>query len=157
MAAPATSSSGTRSSGRQKLKLQRLTSLARNARAGVCADDVAQERALDTAAGEAGATLPVYVEVNMGGNRCGVVPGEPARSSSKSSTPPVPGHSAGSLLSSRRLTASSHRSLEILLARKDSRRDPRQNDRGDVRIHAALYTRPKCLLPNPSTGPFDAA
>jgi muconate cycloisomerase/chloromuconate cycloisomerase len=33
MAAPATSSSATRSSGRQKLKLQRLTSLARNARA----------------------------------------------------------------------------------------------------------------------------
>ena len=23
-------------------------------------------------------TLPVYVEVNMGGNRCGVEPGEPA-------------------------------------------------------------------------------
>jgi 3-hydroxy-D-aspartate aldolase len=23
-------------------------------------------------------TLPVYVEVNMGGNRCGVDPGEPA-------------------------------------------------------------------------------
>ena len=52
MAAPATSSSATRSSGRQKLKLQRLTSLARNARAGVCADDVAQVWALDTAAGE---------------------------------------------------------------------------------------------------------
>ena len=28
--------------------------------------------------GEAGVTLPVYVEVNMGGNRCGVEPGEPA-------------------------------------------------------------------------------
>jgi 3-hydroxy-D-aspartate aldolase len=25
-----------------------------------------------------GITLPVYVEVNMGGNRCGVEPGEPA-------------------------------------------------------------------------------
>jgi len=35
-------------------------------------------QALDTAAGEAGVTLPVYVEVNMGGNRCGVEPGEPA-------------------------------------------------------------------------------
>ena len=23
-------------------------------------------------------TLPVYIEVNMGGNRCGVEPGEPA-------------------------------------------------------------------------------
>jgi len=62
--------------GRQKLR--RLTALAQSARVGVCADDVSQVRALDTAAGEAGLTLPVYVEVNMGGNRCGVEPGEPA-------------------------------------------------------------------------------
>jgi len=45
---------------------------------GVCADGVGQVRALDEAAGDAGVTLPVYVEVNMGGNRCGVEPGEPA-------------------------------------------------------------------------------
>jgi D-serine deaminase-like pyridoxal phosphate-dependent protein len=44
----------------------------------VCADDPSQIRALEEAAGEAGVTLPVYVEVNMGGNRCGVEPGEPA-------------------------------------------------------------------------------
>src|SRR6202011_1954688 len=62
--------------GRQKLR--RLTALAHNARIGVCADDIAQVRALEAAAGEAGVTLPVYVEVNMGGNRCGVEPGEPA-------------------------------------------------------------------------------
>jgi 3-hydroxy-D-aspartate aldolase len=62
--------------GRQKLR--RLMSLAHNTRIGVCADDVSQIRALDTAAGEAGVTLPVYIEVNMGGNRCGVEPGEPA-------------------------------------------------------------------------------
>jgi D-serine deaminase-like pyridoxal phosphate-dependent protein len=62
--------------GRQKL--HRLMSLAHNARIGVCADDVGQVRALDAAAGDAGVTLPVYVEVNMGGNRCGVEPGEPA-------------------------------------------------------------------------------
>src|SRR6266581_6195447 len=43
--------------GRQKL--QRLMSLAHSARIGVCADDVGQVRALDTAAGEAGVTLPV--------------------------------------------------------------------------------------------------
>src|ERR1700730_17586177 len=59
--------------GRQKLR--RLTALAHNARVGVCADDIAQVRALDAAAGDAGITLPVYVEVNMGGNRCGVGPG----------------------------------------------------------------------------------
>jgi 3-hydroxy-D-aspartate aldolase len=62
--------------GRQKLR--RLMSLAHDARIGVCADDVSQIPALDAAAGEAGVTLPVYIEVNMGGNRCGVEPGEPA-------------------------------------------------------------------------------
>jgi 3-hydroxy-D-aspartate aldolase len=62
--------------GRQKLR--RLMALARIARIGVCADDLGQVDALAAAAGEAGVTMPVYVEVNMGGNRCGVEPGEPA-------------------------------------------------------------------------------
>jgi 3-hydroxy-D-aspartate aldolase len=62
--------------GRQKLR--RLAALAHIARVGVCADDPSQIRALDEEAAEAGVTLPVYVEVNMGGNRCGVEPGEPA-------------------------------------------------------------------------------
>jgi D-serine deaminase-like pyridoxal phosphate-dependent protein len=59
-------------------KLRRLMGLAGMARIATCADDPAQIAALDTAAGEAGITLPVHVEVNMGGNRCGVEPGEPA-------------------------------------------------------------------------------
>jgi len=59
-------------------KLRRLMALAHIARVGVCADDLGQIDALDAAAGEAGVTMPVYVEVNMGGNRCGVEPGEPA-------------------------------------------------------------------------------
>jgi 3-hydroxy-D-aspartate aldolase len=59
-------------------KLRRLTALAALARIGVCADDAGQVQALDEAAGEAGIALPVYVEVNMGGNRCGVEPGQPA-------------------------------------------------------------------------------
>ena len=62
--------------GRQKLR--RLMALAHVARVGVCADDAGQVEALDAAAAEAGVTMPVYVEVNMGGNRCGVEPGEPA-------------------------------------------------------------------------------
>ncbi len=62
--------------GRQKLR--RLMALAGIARVAVCADDAGQVRELDAAAGEAGVTLPVYVEVNMGGNRCGVEPGRPA-------------------------------------------------------------------------------
>jgi D-serine deaminase-like pyridoxal phosphate-dependent protein len=61
-----------------KTKLRRLMGLAGMARIATCADDPAQIAALDAAAGEAGITLPVHVEVNMGGNRCGVEPGEPA-------------------------------------------------------------------------------
>ncbi|MBV8736958.1 MAG: DSD1 family PLP-dependent enzyme [Alphaproteobacteria bacterium] len=59
-------------------KLRRLMALAPIARVGVCTDDKSQIDALEAAAGEAGVTMPVYVEVNMGGNRCGVEPGEPA-------------------------------------------------------------------------------
>ncbi|HEU0217037.1 MAG TPA: DSD1 family PLP-dependent enzyme [Stellaceae bacterium] len=61
-----------------KPKLRRLMGLAGMARIATCADDPAQIAALGEAAGEAGITLPVHVEVNMGGNRCGVEPGEPA-------------------------------------------------------------------------------
>jgi 3-hydroxy-D-aspartate aldolase len=59
-------------------KLRRLAALAHIARIGVCADDAGQVGALEAAAAEARVTIPVYVEVNMGGNRCGVEPGEPA-------------------------------------------------------------------------------
>src|SRR5438132_1501700 len=62
--------------GRQKLR--HLMALAHTARIGVCADDLGQVQALEAAAAEAGITLPVYVEINMGGNRCGVEPGQPA-------------------------------------------------------------------------------
>ena len=55
-----------------KQKLRRLMGLAGMARIATCADDAAQITALDEAAGEAGVILPVHVEVNMGGNRCGV-------------------------------------------------------------------------------------
>jgi D-serine deaminase-like pyridoxal phosphate-dependent protein len=59
-------------------KLERLAALARRARIGVCADDAANVRALSEAAQRAGATLEVYVEVDVGARRCGVAPGEPA-------------------------------------------------------------------------------
>lgn len=63
--------------GRQKLR--HLMALAHTARIGVCVDDPLQIAELEAAAGEAGvASLPVHVEINMGGNRCGVEPGEPA-------------------------------------------------------------------------------
>jgi len=62
--------------GAPKLKL--LTSLAGRARIAVCADDAGNVAELDAAAGVAGVKLDVLVEVNVGANRCGVAPGEPA-------------------------------------------------------------------------------
>ena len=59
-------------------KLKRLTALARRAKISVCADHSDNVTALDNAAREAGLTLNVLVEVNVGANRCGIEPGEPA-------------------------------------------------------------------------------
>ncbi len=59
-------------------KLERLARLAARARIGVCVDDAGNVRALDAAAGRAGTTLDVYVELEVGMGRCGVAPGEPA-------------------------------------------------------------------------------
>ena len=59
-------------------KLSRLAGLARRARVGVLADDAGSVAALSAAATGAGATLDVLVEVDVGGHRCGVAPGEAA-------------------------------------------------------------------------------
>lgn len=59
-------------------KLEALAQLARRAQIGVCVDDARQIAALSTAMREAGATIDVLVEINIGGNRCGVEPGAPA-------------------------------------------------------------------------------
>ena len=60
-------------------KLERLMRLAGRARIGVLVDDTSHVAALDHAARAHGVRLDVYVEVNVGANRCGVAPGEPAR------------------------------------------------------------------------------
>ena len=63
--------------GRQKLR--RLMALAHTARIGVCVDDPAQIADARSRRGRGrDRRLPVHVEINMGGNRCGVEPGEPA-------------------------------------------------------------------------------
>lgn len=59
-------------------KLRRLAALATQARIAVCADDAGNVRDIDAAAREFGVTIDVLVEVNVGANRCGVEPGEPA-------------------------------------------------------------------------------
>ncbi len=60
------------------MKLRRLAALAKRARVAACADDAGNIAQLDAAAREAGVRLDVLVEVNVGANRCGAEPGEPA-------------------------------------------------------------------------------
>ncbi|HYC44696.1 MAG TPA: DSD1 family PLP-dependent enzyme [Burkholderiales bacterium] len=64
-------------------KLKRLAALAKQARVAVCADNEANVRELDAAAKAFGVKLDVLVEVNVGANRCGVEPGEPAAALAK--------------------------------------------------------------------------
>ena len=59
-------------------KIARLVALAKQARVAACVDDASNVAALNDAATAFGVRLPVLVEVNVGANRCGVEPGEPA-------------------------------------------------------------------------------
>ena len=59
-------------------KLARLAALAERATIGVCVDDGDTVDALNAAAAERSAEIAVLVEVDVGGDRCGVDPGEPA-------------------------------------------------------------------------------
>lgn len=59
-------------------KLRHLVELARIARMGVLVDHPQQVQALADAARAAAVTLDVYVEVNVGANRCGAAPGDEA-------------------------------------------------------------------------------
>lgn len=59
-------------------KIARLVGLARHAKLTVAVDDPTNVADLAAAAQMAGATLGVVVEVNVGMDRCGVEPGEPA-------------------------------------------------------------------------------
>ena len=59
-------------------KISRLAALAQSATVGVLVDDVRVVPDLSAAAVHAGGTLHVYVEIDVGAGRCGVVPGEAA-------------------------------------------------------------------------------
>ena len=59
-------------------KLDRLATLARRAKIAVCTDDAANVAELEAAAAKADVTLDVLVEIDVGGRRCGVAPGEAA-------------------------------------------------------------------------------
>lgn len=60
-------------------KIERLMSLAQRARVSVLVDDRNNVAELDAAAARKGIKLNVLIEVDVGANRCGVAPGEPAR------------------------------------------------------------------------------
>jgi D-serine deaminase-like pyridoxal phosphate-dependent protein len=60
------------------IKLGRLAALARRATVRVCVDDPGNVDDLSRAAREAGVTIGVLVEVDLGMCRCGIEPGEPA-------------------------------------------------------------------------------
>jgi len=59
-------------------KIARLAALARSATIGVLVDDARVVEDLSAAAVQAGGTVHVYVEVDVGAGRCGVPPGEAA-------------------------------------------------------------------------------
>jgi D-serine deaminase-like pyridoxal phosphate-dependent protein len=59
-------------------KLDRLAMLARAAQVAVCTDSLANIADIADAAGRYGVRLPVLVEIDVGGKRCGVSPGAPA-------------------------------------------------------------------------------
>jgi D-serine deaminase-like pyridoxal phosphate-dependent protein len=61
-----------------RAKIARLLALARHAELLVVVDDPGNAADLSAAASAAGLTLAVLVEVNVGQERCGVEPGEPA-------------------------------------------------------------------------------
>jgi len=59
-------------------KVRRLADLAQHARIGVCVDDARNVAELSVAAQHARVVLDVLVEIDVGGNRCGVSPGDEA-------------------------------------------------------------------------------
>ena len=61
---------------RTSRKLARLAALARDARVAVCVDDTDNVDALSFAAQNYGVNIDLLVEVNVGANRCGLVPGD---------------------------------------------------------------------------------
>lgn len=59
-------------------KLARFAALARLADVAICADSEAHVAAIESAAAQTSVRLPVFVEIDVGGGRCGIEPGERA-------------------------------------------------------------------------------
>jgi D-serine deaminase-like pyridoxal phosphate-dependent protein len=76
-------------------KLGHLADLARRARIGVLVDHAQQVRDLAAVAQAQGVAIDVYVEVDVGGRRCGVLPGEAAAALALQVARSAPLHFAG--------------------------------------------------------------
>ena len=61
-----------------RTKIERLAALAKQARIAVCVDDADNVGEIAAAAEKFDVNIPVLVEIDVGGNRCGVAPGDPA-------------------------------------------------------------------------------
>lgn len=59
-------------------KIERLAALAKQVKIGVCVDDADNIAEIAAAAERHDVNISVLVEIDVGGNRCGVGPGEPA-------------------------------------------------------------------------------
>ena len=59
-------------------KVARLAELAKRAKLGVCVDAMQNVEALEAAVEHAGASLDVYIELEVGMRRCGIAPGQAA-------------------------------------------------------------------------------
>lgn len=59
-------------------KIDRLAALAKQIKIGVCVDDADNIAEIAAAAERHDVNISVLVEIDVGGNRCGVAPGEPA-------------------------------------------------------------------------------
>ena len=73
------------------LKIARLVELAKRCAVTVAVDDAENVRRLSAAAVAAGVSLRVFVEINVGMDRCGVEPGEPAPGAGPPGRRPPPG------------------------------------------------------------------
>jgi 3-hydroxy-D-aspartate aldolase len=74
-----------------RIKIERVAALARRANVSICVDDPGNVQELAAAAAKFGSTIHVLVELNVGGNRCGVESAEDlARlAAAISSSPPL--------------------------------------------------------------------
>lgn len=110
-------------------KIEKLTSLCKHAHISVAVDDLSNAKALSNSATGKSAKLGVLIEVNVGLDRCGVEPGEPALSLAKQivrlpglefkGLMGYEGHLQVSIPEFEKRKQECHRSMSLLLSTRD--------------------------------------